>query len=98
MRAEFGFNGLAATAQAALEEDPFRRHVFVFHGQRGDLIKFLWWRGDGLCLLVKRLGRGRFVWPQASNGLLAHVLVIGRRNDLVFGADSAVNGPLRSIC
>ena len=66
-----GFNGLAAKVQAALEEDPFSGHVFVFRGRRGDLIKLLWWTGDGLCLLAKRLERGRFIWPQASSGSVA---------------------------
>ncbi|WP_373989879.1 IS66 family insertion sequence element accessory protein TnpB [Duganella sp. BuS-21] len=66
-----GFNGLAANVQTALEEDPFSDHVFVFRGRRGDLIKLLWWSGDGLCLLAKRLERGRFIWPQASNGSVA---------------------------
>lgn len=32
------------------------------------MIKLLWWSGDGLCLFVKRLERGRFVWPQATSG------------------------------
>jgi len=27
--------------------------VFVFRGRRGDLIKILWWDGDGLCLFAK---------------------------------------------
>ena len=66
-----GSNGLAAKVQTALEEDPFSGHVFVFRGRRGDLIKLLWWTGDGLCLLAKRLERGRFIWPQASNGSVA---------------------------
>jgi len=66
-----GFNGLAAKVQTALEEDPFSGHVFVFRGRRGDLIKLLWWTGDGLCLLAKRLERGRFIWPQATNGSVA---------------------------
>ena len=39
-------------------EDPFAGHVFVFRGRRGDLIKLLWWDGDGLCLFAKRLERG----------------------------------------
>jgi transposase len=43
----------------------------VFRGWRGDFIKLLWWTGDGLCLLAKRLERGRFIWPQASNGPVA---------------------------
>jgi transposase len=62
---------LAAKVQAALEEDPFSGHVFVFRGRRGDLIKLLWWTGDGLCLLAKRLERGRFVWPHANSGSVA---------------------------
>lgn len=32
-----------------------------------DLIKMLWFDGDGLRLLQKRLERGRFVWPQATD-------------------------------
>jgi transposase len=34
----------------------------------GDLIKLLWWDGDGLCLFAKRLERGRFVWQRAEAG------------------------------
>ena len=41
----------------------------VFRGRRGDLIKLLWWDGDGLCLFAKRLERGRPIWPQADNGV-----------------------------
>jgi len=63
-----GFTGLSAMVQTALDQDPFSGHVFVFRGRRGDLIKLLWWDGDGLCLLAKRLERGRFVWPQAESG------------------------------
>ena len=63
-----GFDGLAALVQSALAANPFGGHVFVFRGKRGDLIKVLWWDGHGLCLLCKRLERGRFVWPQVTVG------------------------------
>ncbi|WP_366526658.1 IS66 family insertion sequence element accessory protein TnpB [Aquabacterium sp.] len=63
-----GFDGLAAVAQEVLLQDPFGGHVFVFRGRRGDIIKLLWWDGQGLCLLSKRLEKGRFVWPQADGG------------------------------
>ena len=63
-----GFNSLAAKVQTVLERDPFCGHVFVFRGKRGDLLKVLWWSGDGMNLYVKRLERGRFVWPQADSG------------------------------
>lgn len=63
-----GMDGLAALVQGALAENPFSGHVFIFRGRRGDLVKLLWWSGDGLCLFVKRLEKGRFVWPQATEG------------------------------
>jgi len=63
-----GFDGLATIAQEKLGADPFGGHVFVFRGRRGDLVKLLWWDGDGLCLFAKRLERGRFIWPQATEG------------------------------
>ena len=63
-----GFTGLSAVVQTALAQDPYAGHVFVFRGRRGDLIKLLWWDGDGLCLFAKRLERGRFIWPQAEEG------------------------------
>jgi transposase len=66
-----GFTGLSAVAQTVLEKEPYLGHVFVFRGRRGDLIKLLWWDGDGLCLFAKRLERGRFIWPQAEEGTVS---------------------------
>ena len=63
-----GFDGLAALVQSQLEQDPFSGQLFVFRGRKGDRLKLLWWDGDGLCLLAKRLENGRFIWPQASEG------------------------------
>ncbi len=63
-----GFTGLSALIQTALASNPFGGHLFVFRGRRGDLIKVLWWDGTGLCLMAKRLERGRFIWPQAQSG------------------------------
>jgi transposase len=66
-----GMSGLAALVQTSLEADPFGGHLFVFRGRAGDLVKILWWSGDGLCLFAKRLERGRFMWPQAASGTVA---------------------------
>jgi transposase len=63
-----GMDGLAALVQSALEDNPFSGHVFIFRGKRGDLVKLLWWSGDGMNLYAKRLERGRFIWPQATQG------------------------------
>ena len=66
-----GFDGLAMLVQSTLERDPFSGHVFAFRGRRGDLVKLLWWSGDGLCLYAKRLEKGRFVWPRTDRGVAA---------------------------
>jgi transposase len=50
-----GFDGLAASVQERMAQDPFCGHLFVFRGRRGDLLKVLWWDGQGLCLFAKRL-------------------------------------------
>ncbi|STG40109.1 prophage CP-933O IS protein [Escherichia coli] len=63
-----GFNGLAAKVQTALKDDPMSGHVFIFRGRSGSQVKLLWSTGDGLCLLTKRLERGRFAWPSARDG------------------------------
>jgi transposase len=73
-----GFDSLAAKA-------PFSGHVFCFRGRRGDLIKLLWWDGDGLCLFAKRLERGRFVWPHAEAGVA--VLTRAQLSMLLEGID-----------
>ena len=66
-----GFTGLSGMVQTVLKESPFSGHIFLFRGRRGDLIKMLWFDGDGLCLFAKRLERGRFVWPQVTSGTVS---------------------------
>jgi len=66
-----GFTGLSALVQSQLEKSPLSGQVFIFRGRRGDLVKLIWFDGDGLCLFAKRLERGRFVWPQASEGAVS---------------------------
>jgi transposase len=50
-----GMDGLAALVQSALEDNPFSGHVFIFRGKRGDLVKLLWWSGDGMNLYANQL-------------------------------------------
>ena len=64
-----GMPGLAAMVVASLGKDPLNGDVFVFRGRRGDQIKVLWFSGDGTNLYVKRLEHGRFVWPNAKDGV-----------------------------
>lgn len=66
-----GFNGLSALTEKVLAEDPFSGHLFVFRGRRGDLLKIVWWDGQGACLFSKRLEKGRFVWPSPADGKIS---------------------------
>ena len=63
-----GFNGLSALVEKVLKLEPYSGHLFVFRGRRGDLIKVIWFDGQGACLFSKRLERGRFVWPSPAQG------------------------------
>lgn len=63
-----GFVSLAALVAQKLTEDPYCGHIFVFRGRRGDLVKIIWYDGQGSCLYTKRLERGRFVWPASKDG------------------------------
>jgi IS66 Orf2 like protein len=44
-----GFDGLAGLAEKVLEQDPYAGHLFVFRGRRGDLVKVIWFDGQGAC-------------------------------------------------
>lgn len=63
-----GFNGLSALAEKVLRQDPYSGQMFVFRGRRGDLLKVIWFDGQGACLFSKRLEKGRFVWPSPADG------------------------------
>ena len=66
-----GFDSLALLVQETLRRDPHCGHLFVFRGRRGDLIKVIWHDGQGACLFIKRLERGRFLWPSPADGAVA---------------------------
>lgn len=60
-----GLNTLAAQTEKELAENSYSGHLFVFRGQRGDLLKIIWWDTQGACLFMKRLEKGQLVWPAA---------------------------------
>jgi transposase len=63
-----GFDELSIIAQDVLKQDPFSGALFCFRGRRGDLVKILYWDGQGFCLFAKRLEKGRFTWPNTKKG------------------------------
>ena len=66
-----GMQSLALTVQESLKRDPHAGDLYIFRGRRGDLVKILWHDGIGLSLYAKRLDRGKFIWPAASDGAVS---------------------------
>jgi transposase len=80
-----GFDSLSAQVESVLNLDPYGGAVYLFRGRRGDLLKALYWDGQGLVLYAKRLEKGRFVWPQAKEGTVS--LTAAQLSMLVEGID-----------
>ncbi|WP_430444653.1 IS66 family insertion sequence element accessory protein TnpB [Sphingorhabdus contaminans] len=62
-----GMDGLAMLVEKMLLQDPFSGQLFAFRGRRANLIKIMFWDGNGLCLFTKRLDQGGFIWPQLGD-------------------------------
>jgi transposase len=61
-----GFDGLAVLVQQVLEQSPHSGALFAFRGKRGDLIKLLWYDGQGMCLFSKRMDPIAFFGASSS--------------------------------
>ena len=66
-----GMQSLALQVQEGLKRDPHAGDLYVFRGRSGSLIKILWHDGIGMSLYAKRLERGRFIWPCATQAVRA---------------------------
>ncbi|HQT65626.1 MAG: transposase [Acidocella sp. 21-58-7] len=88
-----GFDTLAAQVQTMLNLDPHNGALYAFRGKRGDLVKILWWDGQGLCLFCKRLERGKFLWPRTQDGSV--LLTMAQLSMLLEGIDW--RAPVRSF-
>jgi len=61
-----GFDGLYGLVRDRLGQDPLSGHVFLFSNRTHTRLKALVWDGSGLWVCAKRLEKGRFRWPVAS--------------------------------
>jgi transposase len=62
-------NGLALLVQYSFDLDPFSNCLFVFCNRNKDKLKILQWEHDGFWLHYKRLEKGKFKWPDKSEGI-----------------------------
>jgi len=55
-----GYDGLCGLVRDGLDRDPLTGDVFLFCNRNRNRAKALYYDGTGLCILMKRLERGRF--------------------------------------
>lgn len=55
-----GYEGLSALVRQVLAGDPLSGDLFLFANRLRNRAKVLWFDGTGLCVLAKRLDKGRF--------------------------------------
>jgi len=55
-----GYDGLCGLVRDGLDRDPLTGDVFLFCNRNRNRAKVLYYDGTGLCILMKRLERGRF--------------------------------------
>lgn len=63
------YNGLAAIIKLKFHLDPYSRCMFAFCNRKRTSIKILQWDGSGFWILMKKLDRNSFHWPDTPDEL-----------------------------
>jgi transposase len=65
-----GYDGLSALVEQELGLDPLSGDLYLFVSRNRQRAKVLLFDGSGLCILMKRLERGRFasLWHRVEGG------------------------------
>ena len=71
-----GFNGLSALVEQEMKHKLLDGDVYLFLGRKPRRAKVLYFDGTGLCVLAKRLERGRFArpWERSVGGVVSLTL------------------------
>jgi transposase len=77
----WGFDRLAGVVQERIGRMPRSGALFLFYGKRRTALKILFFDGSGMCLFYKRLDRGTFRMPQASDAEATSVELSERELD-----------------
>ena len=86
----WGFHRLTGLVTEGLARDPRGGALFVFFGKRREALKVLFYDRTGVCLFYKRLDKGTFRIPTATEEGAMPVQIAERElDDLLDGIDLA---------
>ena len=63
-------NGLSLLVEEQFDLDLFTGNLFAFCNRRRDMVKILYWSGNGFCLWLKRLEEDQFRWPDSEREVM----------------------------
>ena len=64
-------NGLSLLVEEQFDLDLFTGNLFAFCNRRRDMVKILYWGGNGFCIWLKRLEEDQFRWPDSEQEVMA---------------------------
>ena len=64
-------NGLSLLVEEPFELDLFSGSLFAFCNRKRNIVKILYWPGNGFALWMKRLEVDRFCWPDSEQEVMA---------------------------
>lgn len=82
-----GFDGLYGLVRDQLGQDPLSGHLFLFSNRTRTRLKALVWDGSGLWVCAKRLEKGRYRWPAATEKQVSVMMRAEELSMLVNGLD-----------
>ena len=63
-------NGLSLLVEDQFDLDLFTGNLFAFCNRRRDMVKILYWSGNGFCIWFKRLEEDQFRWPDSEQEVM----------------------------
>lgn len=63
-------NGLSLLVEEHFELDLFSGSLFAFCNRKRNIVKILYWAGNGFCIWMKKLEEELFRWPESEQEVL----------------------------
>src|SRR5258706_4065710 len=92
-----GFDGWYGLVRDQLGQDPLSGYLFLFSNRTRTRLKALVWDGSGLWVCAKRLEKGRFRWPAASEKQRSVTVRAEELAMLVNGLDSEADAAAQVV-